>query len=149
MDFYFAYGSNMNFEQMKRRCRNSIYHTRAKLVGWRYFINGNGYAGIERDPESEVYGCIWKLEDSDWSSLDTYEGVDQGCYEKKVLGVYPENEEGELECWVYLSNDYRYGIPSSSYQEVVIRGVKDVGLPKDYQGFLSEWIHGVPSKLKK
>ena len=48
MDLYFAYGSNMNIEQMKLRCPGASLKGQGYILNWRYFINGNGYAGIEQ-----------------------------------------------------------------------------------------------------
>ena len=58
-------------------------------------------------------------------ALDQYEGVDGGYYEKKILKVEKASGNEEIDAWVYLSNDYDYGIPSSEYQAIVIRGAKD------------------------
>ena len=46
-DPYFAYGSNMNLAQMASRCPGAKLGEQVYLPDWRYFINGNGYAGIE------------------------------------------------------------------------------------------------------
>ena len=146
---YFAYGSNMNLDQMASRCPGAKLDVVAKLSNWRYFINGNGYAGIEEFPGSEVWGCLWKLNFSHWEALDQYEGVDGGYYEKKILKVGRESGNEEIDAWVYLSNNYDYGIPSSAYQEIVIRGAKDVSLCKSYIPILEDWGEGVPSSYSK
>jgi hypothetical protein len=46
---YFAYGSNMNFNQMQIRCPGSIFLSPAYLKDWLYFINGDSYAGIKQN----------------------------------------------------------------------------------------------------
>ena len=151
MDFYFPYGSNMNFEQMKKRCPGSRFRERAKLPGWRYFINGRGYAGVEKVDDSEVQGCIWELKVEDWNALDAYEGVDQGYYHKKTLEVYPDSgskSKGVL-CSIYISNDYGYGVPSIAYQEIVLQGGREVGLAESYLDFLSAWVDGKPKSFMR
>ena len=142
---YFAYGSNMNLEQMARRCPGAQLGSRARLSGWRYFINGNGYAGIEEFPGSEVWGCLWSLNSRHWEALDEYEGVDGGYYEKKILKVERASGNEEIDAWDYLSNDYDYGIPSSEYQAIVIRGANDVNISKNYIPVLEDWAHGAPT----
>ena len=142
---YFAYGSNMNLEQMARRCPGAQLGSRARLPSWRYFINGNGYAGIEEFSGSEVCGCLWKLDYRHWEALDQYEGVDGGYYEKKILKVEREIGNEEIDAWVYLSNDYDYWIPSSEYQANVIRGAKDASLSNSYISLLEDWAKGVPA----
>ena len=64
----------MNLEQMARRCPGAQLGSRAKLSDWRYFINGNGYAGIEEFSGAEVWGCLWSLNSRHWEALDEYEG---------------------------------------------------------------------------
>ena len=60
--FLFRIWIEYEFRANEKRCPSSIYHTRAKLVGWRYFIN-NGYAGIERDLNPKFMGVFgnWKI----------------------------------------------------------------------------------------
>ena len=42
--FYFAYGSNMNQEQMKNRCLKSRPLGKVSLLGYRFIINSKGVA---------------------------------------------------------------------------------------------------------
>ena len=100
-------------------------------------------------PGSEVWGCLWSLNSRHWEALDEYEGVDGGYYEKKILKVERDSGNEEIDAWVYLSNDYDYGIPSSEYQAIVIRGAKDVNLSKSYIPVLEDWAHGAPTSYSQ
>jgi gamma-glutamylcyclotransferase (GGCT)/AIG2-like uncharacterized protein YtfP len=146
MDLYFAYGSNMNIEQMKRRCPGASLKEPGYILNWRYFINGNGYAGIERQEGSVVFGGIWELQDFHWVSLDQYEAVDQGFYQKVKITVSAGDldRSKEVHASLYLSNNYEYGKPSSAYQEIVMQGGHDLKLKKDYLQFLEKWGKGPP-----
>ena len=135
----------MNLEQMEHRCPGVELISRARLSGWRYFINGNGYAGIEEFSASEVWGCLWSLDSRHWEALDQYEGVDGSYYVKKILKVERASGNEEIDAWVYLSNDYDYGIPSAEYQAIVIRGAKDVNISKLYIAVLEDWADGAPT----
>jgi gamma-glutamylcyclotransferase (GGCT)/AIG2-like uncharacterized protein YtfP len=141
---YFAYGSNMNLRQMSRRCPGAEFCLHGELQGWRYFINGNGYAGIEESTYGVVLGCIWTLKPENWLALDRYEGVEQGCYDKKLLMIKAEGKEEPLEVLTYISNDYNYGRPSTSYHEIVLEGANDVGLPESYILTIENWRNGPP-----
>ena len=44
---YFAYGSNMNNEQMKHRCPTAVPNGVAKLLKHRFLINTRGVASVE------------------------------------------------------------------------------------------------------
>jgi gamma-glutamylcyclotransferase (GGCT)/AIG2-like uncharacterized protein YtfP len=146
MDYpYFAYGSNMNIEQMSQRCPGAILGDLCYLTGWRYFINGNGYAGIEEDKGGIVWGCLWILNQQHWLALDEYEGVSGGYYTKKNLEVIIEKNKENMKVTLYLSNDYNYGTPGNSYQEIVIQGSRDNSLPEPYIASIESWFNGPPA----
>ena len=141
---YFAYGSNMNQEQMSTRCRGSELGSLARLTGWRYFINGRGYAGIEESPSDHVLGCFWSLEDEHVASLDRYEGVKGNFYSKETLEVEKPEDGSKVSALVYLSVNREYGIPTPRYQGVVVSGAREIGLPADYLTMLESWADGSP-----
>ena len=123
---YFAYGSNMNLDQMAMRCPGAVLGPVARLAGWKYFINGDGYAGIEKADNSEVLGCLWTLQDKHWRALDHYEGVAGGYYERIELEV-EQVADGEIgKMLVYLSCNYQYGVPAPKYQQAVVDGARQV-----------------------
>ncbi|MDG1139559.1 MAG: gamma-glutamylcyclotransferase [Opitutales bacterium] len=141
MEHYFAYGSNMNFSQMERRCPNARILCKAFLPDWKYFINSSGYAGIEQSQGALVYGGLWALQSQHWKKLDLYEAVEQGFYKKIRIQVFTEIEsraKGST-AWVYLSNDYQYGTPSEEYQAMVIQGAQDLDLLPGYMQILAKW----------
>jgi len=141
---YFAYGSNMNQEQMSTRCRGSELGSLARLTGWRYFINGRVYAGIEESPSDHVLGCFWSLEDEHVASLDRYEGVKGNFYSKETLEVEKPEDGSKVSALVYLSVNREYGIPTPRYQGVVVSGAREIGLPADYLTMLESWADGCP-----
>jgi gamma-glutamylcyclotransferase (GGCT)/AIG2-like uncharacterized protein YtfP len=150
MDYpYFAYGSNMNLDQMSRRCPGAILGDIGYLQDWRYFINGRGYAGIEEYKGGVIWGCLWTLTDPHWLALDQYEGVAGGYYKRKILSIVIEKNKEQRSASLYLSNDYRYGIPSKRYQEIVVAGAKDIILPSSYITELEVWRNGPPSHFNR
>ena len=71
---YFAFGSNLNQKQMKRRCKDSKYIgcyslKNYKLV-FRNFYLGGGVADIQKHKKSTVLGAIYKISKSDEKKLD-------------------------------------------------------------------------------
>ena len=75
---YFAYGSNLNHEQMQRRCRDSEYIKNFVLEGYKLSFcavsRSYGVANIIKKSGSKVPGGIWKISESDEKELDIYEG---------------------------------------------------------------------------
>ena len=52
---YFAYGSNLNPPQMRRRCPGAQPEGRALLTNWRLILTTRGSANIVRAPGAGVY----------------------------------------------------------------------------------------------
>ena len=72
--FYFAYGSNLNHFQMKRRCKDSIFLKKFNLKNFRLtFRSKYRAADIEPKKNSIVFGALFKISKSDEKKLDLYE----------------------------------------------------------------------------
>ena len=60
---YLAYGSNLNLEDMARRCPQAQVAGRARLEGWRLAFRGGGsgfYLTLEACPGSSVPVGVWE-----------------------------------------------------------------------------------------
>ena len=84
---YFAFGSNLHLDQMRRRCPASRYIGTAKLHGYWFYINSRGYANVTPSRDDCVEGLVYLLSADDEASLDIYEGVSSADYEKQFLPV--------------------------------------------------------------
>ena len=63
---YFAYGSNLNLFQMKRRCKDSIFLKKYELKGYRLnFRSKYRAADIEKSKNSLVPGALFEISKSD------------------------------------------------------------------------------------
>jgi len=105
---YFAYGSNLNFEQMAYRCPEATVVGTAKLDG---------------------YELIWSVTDHDESQLDCYEGYPT-FYDKETMTV-TDADGTPHEIMVYTMNaPYRDQLlpVSSRYNAVVLQGCLDAGI---------------------
>ena len=71
---YFAYGSNLNHFQMRRRCKDSIFLKKINLNGFKLtFRSKYRAADIEPKKNSIVTGGLFKISKSDEKKLDVYE----------------------------------------------------------------------------
>ena len=71
---YFAYGSNLNIFQMKRRCKDSKFLKKIKLKNFRLtFRSKYRAADIEPKKNSIVPGALFEISKSDEKRLDLYE----------------------------------------------------------------------------
>ncbi len=63
---YFAYGSNLNHFQMKRRCKDSKYLKKINLKGYALnFRSKYRAADIEKKNNSIVHGGLYEISKSD------------------------------------------------------------------------------------
>ena len=71
---YFAYGSNLNHFQMKRRCKDSQFIKKINLKGYTLnFRSKYRAADIEKKNNSIVPGGLYEISKSDEKKLDIYE----------------------------------------------------------------------------
>jgi len=136
MKYYFAYGSNMNFKQMKERCPDARFLKRAYLEGYRFVYDGysktrkGAVANIVEAEGKEVWGGLFEVSEECIKSLDSYEGYPIS-YKRKVLTV-KDDKGNTYEAIVYLREPQQKGKPSEEYRKMVLEGAKDCGLPEEY-----------------
>lgn len=136
--FYFAYGSNLWWQQMRERCPGHRYRGDGVLKGYRWIITTRGYANIVKSETGEVHGKVYELTEADECRLDRYEGVDNGGYRKMTMEV--EVEELRLPCLVYVDPVEEEGTPRQEYVERINCGISDSSLPFEYVAYLCEKI---------
>jgi hypothetical protein len=134
---YFAYGSNMNIEQMKDRCPTAVQKGVAKLPKHRFLINTRGVASVEPDKKADVYGVLWNITAADEAVLDRYEGVNSGLYLKRVLDV--QMDARVVPALIYVAANNHYGSSRLRYLETILKGAADNGLPQEYVASLQMW----------
>ena len=127
---YFAFGSNLNQKQMKRRCKDSKYIgcyslKNYKLVCRNYFLGG-GVADIQKDKNSTVLGAIYKISKKDEKELDVYEDYPK-TYIKKYFKIL-----GKKVMFYYMPKKTMHVPPSKRYLNLIIQGYKDCGYKNNY-----------------
>ena len=125
--FYFAYGSNLNHFQMKRRCKDSIYIKKINLRDFKLtFRSKYRAADIEPKKNSIVPGGLFEISKSDEKKLDIYE--DYPNLYKKYYFIY--NEKKVMTYTMVKKTLFRF--PTERYLNVIKRGYKDCKLDKKY-----------------
>ena len=144
---YFAYGSNINLDQMAYRC------PAAQMVGpvllenyellFRGNANGNGVATIKPKEGQQVYGLLWRITPDCERSLDIYEGYPR-LYEKESVAVR-DSAGRQLTVMAYVMTDgdrWRSpALPSEYYYKGILDGYRQIGLPT--QALKQAWDHCV------
>ena len=124
---YFAYGSNLNLFQMKRRCKDSVFIKKYELRGYRLnFRSKYRAADIEKSKNSLVPGALFEISKSDEKKLDVYE--DYPILYKKLYFTY--YNKTVMTYIMVNKTEFRY--PTERYLNVVKRGYKDCKLDTKY-----------------
>lgn len=140
--YYFAYGSNMDMEQMRRRCPGAVCIDTAVLHGWKFALDEVGYATVVPEAGASVPGLLWTLTDADEAALDTYEGVRSRCYEKVTLSVVPKRTYVPTQALVYVSlRGANEGARVQGYLERIVHAAAHAGFGTSYLGMLKDlWV---------
>lgn len=147
---YFAYGSNLDPEQMKKRCPSYQFRCLALLPGFRlaftryYESRRSGVADVVEDDASPgVWGVVYDISKEDLNVLDACEGYHgkgkNNAYDRCCTTVLEEGEEERpLSVLIYIvakKSDKEYP-PSEDYMRHIISGAEHWGVPEDYLEFL-------------
>jgi hypothetical protein len=136
MGLYAAYGSNMDPEQMLRRCPASPHTGTGWVRGWRLTFGAEEYgwegalATLVPDDDSAVFTALYDLTDADERALDAWEGADHGLYRKLHLRVH--TLEGDVVAFVYALDAFEGGLPSARHLGAIADAAEAAGAPDDY-----------------
>ena len=145
MVYYFAYGSNMKAERMKKRGLNFKSSVHGVLNGYSLKFNkiasdfsNEGYANIVLDKKGVVEGILYEVTENDLNKLDIPEGVSTGHYYRKEVDVQLDSgEKVKAIAYVAQQNKIKEGLkPSKDYLNHLLEGKKF--LSKEYFKKLSE-----------
>lgn len=147
---YFAYGSNMDWDQMKSRCPSSRFVGLAvlrdhRLAFTRYSKNRKcGVADAVPDEGKMVWGVVYEIDDRGVGPLDAAEGYRPGrhknAYVRKECHVFVWGDENQpLAAAVYFGEpqdappppNQQYK-PNKQYKKLILDGARRWSLPDDY-----------------
>ncbi len=127
---YFAFGSNMDKQQMEKRTQESSKRQKGLMTDWELVFNkinnkqkSTGFANIVPESGSIVEGIIYEVSEDAIRILDDYEGVPK-AYHKKIMLVENNNKEF-VDCLVYIANHSRTDNslkPTKEYLDHLLEG---------------------------
>ena len=126
--YYIAYGSNLNVEQMLRRCPDAIKIGTDVIENYRLLFRSNSRAGVATIEPCEgecVPVGVWAVSDSDEVNLDRYEGW-PWLYEKQVFSVKVKGRKVRALAYI-MTPGHRIAPPSTYYLNTIIEGYADFG----------------------
>lgn len=124
---YLAYGSNINLEQMARRCPNSKVIGTAMIPD--YELEFRGVATIVPKKGAQVPVLMWEIDQQDEINLNHYEGFPR-LYRKEIfeMEVNGKMREG----MAYLMNYKGIAPPTAQYYNGIKKGYEDNGMDTKY-----------------
>ena len=124
---YFAYGSNLNHFQMKKRCKDSVFLKKINLKDFKLtFRSKYRAADIEYKKGSLVPGGMFEISKSDEKKLDFYEDF-PNLYKKFYFQYY-----GNKIMTYTMIKKTPFKFPTEKYLNVVKRGYKDCNIDPKY-----------------
>ena len=121
---YAAYGSNLNHEQMSRRCPAAEFIGIGILKNYRMVFRR--VADIEYAPDESVQIGLWRVTKKCIASLDAYEGY-PSLYGKGECSIYVGKGKS-TKAFIYFMNAGDYQPPSDTYFESIAQGYEDCGI---------------------
>lgn len=143
-EIYFAYGSNMDRERLRKRCPSARVIATGQLKNYSLIFNmignkvegkGGGIANIEKSMNSIVYGVLYRLDKQELEELTKLELSMN--YDVIELDIHI-NENTDVKAEVYIgtqTNEQQYK-PTARYREFIINGMEMHKFPEEYQNDL-------------
>ena len=138
---YFAYGSNINLDQMAYRCPDASVVGPVTLENYELLFRRGGFATIAPKEGEAVTGLLWSITPGCERSLDRYEGYPR-FYDKRMVTVR-DGEGRSLSVMAYIM-DERFRepmLPTPAYYNGIQEGYRQNGLPLD--ALEKAWNHAV------
>ena len=153
MQWYFAYGSNMNLARLldgRLALKGVTMGARigGRLDGWQRAFNkvarapntGAGVGNIVVAPGKVVHGTLNALPDAGFDVLDVWEGVAGGHYERRTLPVVRADAGETVPAIAYVALMVGEGLkPTREYLAHLLAG-RDL-LPAEY----GAWLEATPT----
>ena len=151
--YYFAYGSNLNLDQIKRRCKDAVPVTAAVLKNYR--LVERLHADIEPAEGCIVNGAVYEISNHDLAALDRYEGTPNYYIRKTIQVVSPDNRTFEAVVYRMTEENAKQndGIPyMRQYRAICSRGCRDWKIPDAFclkHTIFTQKITSTEAALKK
>lgn len=141
---YFAYGSNMDWGQMKERCPAARFVGAAVLRDYRLAFTrrsvnrGCGVSDAVPDEGKAVWGVVYEIPDADMGRLDVAEGYRPGrttnSYWRKECHVFINGDDKQPMAVLSYFGDPQENPPppNSKYRNLLLLGARRWQLPDAY-----------------
>ena len=142
---YFAFGSNLEIDQMRERCPGcepvGPALLRGRELGFAYLSQNfppGGAADVVEVDGAEVWGALYRLTPADLESLDRFEHVGNGGYRRIEVEVEAALGSATALCYEVADRLDHDVPPIPEYRRLMIDGSLEHGLPDHWIGHLED-----------
>ena len=129
---YFAYGSNINLEQMEHRCPDAQLVGPVTLQNYELQFRGSGFVTVSPKKGSVVHGLLWKLTPEYEQALDRYEGYPRHYIKETVTVQTVDGSKIPVMAYIMAEPMCRQpALPYPRYYRTIQQGFEANGLPVD------------------
>lgn len=141
---HFAYGSNMDWQQMRDRCPSAEFAGVAVLRNYRlaftrYSRNRRcGVADAVADDRREVWGVVYDIDDQHVAGVDASEGYRPGrainsyLRETGVVDLHGDAARPATVEIYFAVRQEQSPLPSQAYKNLILAGANHWHLPEHY-----------------
>ena len=131
-DYMFAYGTNINQEEMHRHCPNAVFRGYGVLEGFQLVFSGytgHAIATLKKQKGSSVKVAVWEMSPEDYYTIDNYEKFPY-LYrrEKVVVSVLGRKVKGSV---YLLKQNLQSNLPSEQYLAMLRNAFDQAGWEHD------------------
>ena len=149
---YFAYGSNLDFAQMRNRCPSAQFVATARLPDYCLAFTresrrrGCGVADVLPAQGQSVWGVVYNIAETEIGLLDQDEGYRPGrpaennSYVREQRHVLRDGDaEQPLVASIYIANPQpNPPLPNNDYKRQIVNGARFWHLPSEYVARLEQ-----------
>lgn len=131
MKIYAAYGSNMNINQMSKRCPAAKIYITGTIEGYELVFRGRGHANIIKNKSASTPVVLWQITKACEKELDKYEELGSYYIKENINVLVKDNI---MEAFVYVMTDSmneKKSKPTDAYFNTIKDGYIDNNL--DYR----------------
>jgi len=142
---YFAYGSNLDWDQMRARCASVEFVCVAKLPDHRMAFTHRslsrkcGTADAKPSKRDELWGVVYEIDESEITVLDRHEGYDPSrphdskVYVRIECRVCRQSDDDDgMAVQTYVVATPKACLPSAAYRDLILEGARQWRLPASY-----------------
>jgi gamma-glutamylcyclotransferase (GGCT)/AIG2-like uncharacterized protein YtfP len=141
---YFAYGSNMDWTQVRARCPSATFVGVARLADHRLAFTRKsvtrqyGVADVVPEEGRSVWGVVYLVPELEVGSLDKSEGYRPGrgksSYWRRECMVFLDgHEDRPVTAQTYFAEEQpNPPLPNQEYKDLILSGARFWRLPADY-----------------